>query len=118
MNYRVHNKSVFIPLVAAIRASVEDSHRLVRAPDLYRFEVGEIVFAARLVHAEDARLVYVLPRIFPAKHVVNLLPFKPHLVLKLLIDPKHVGTRLAEESEVIYGLLSEQDIGARGAEKH
>ena len=108
--------SVLVPLVAALRAQIEDGHGLVRASNLNGLEVGLIVFAGGLIGAEDARLVDVLPGVLSSEHVIDLLAFEVHFVFELLLDAEHVGTRLAEEAEVTDSLLCEQDVGACGAE--
>ena len=71
------------------------------------FEVGLVVLASGLVSTQDASLVDVLPGVFATEHIVDLLALQVQLVLELLLDAEHVGTRLAEESEVGGRLLSQ-----------
>ena len=60
----------------------------------------------------------VLEGLRATQHVVHLLPLKVHLALELLFDAVDVGAGAAEEPHVVAGLLSEQNVGARRAEKH
>mgnify|MGYP000905552028 FL=1 len=94
--------------MAALRAQVEDGHGFVGAADLDRLEVGLVVLARGLIGAEDAGLVDVLPGVLAAQHVVDLLALEVELVLELLLDAEHVGTRLAKEPEVGGRLLRQQ----------
>jgi len=60
----------------------------------------------------------VLEGVGTSQHVVYLLPFQVHLVLKLGLNAVNVGASSAEEAEVVNGLLRKQDVRARRAEKH
>ena len=110
--------SVLVPRVAALGALEEGGHGLVRTPNLYHNEHGLGVVAGRLVRAQDGGLGRILPVVFAAEHIVDLLALEVQLRFELLIDFEDVGTRLAEEAELARRLLREQDVGARGTKQH
>ena len=87
-------------------AQVKNGHRLVGTADLDRLEVGLVVFAGRLVRAQNAGLIDILPCVFATEDIVDLLALQVQFILELLLDAKHIGTRLAKEPEVGGSLLS------------
>ena len=93
--------------MSAVCASVENSHRFVRATNLDCLEIRKVILAHGLINTENASFINIFPRIFSAEHVVHFFPLKTNFVFELLIDSKHVGAGLAEEAEVSNCLLSE-----------
>jgi len=110
--------SVFFPLVGAVGASVEDSGRFVTRSDLNLHEIGALAPACTHVRTRHRRCVRVTPCLCTTENVVDLLALKVHLVLKLGVDAVDVGARPAEEPKVLQCLLGQQNVRARGTEKH
>ena len=104
--------------MAALRTHVENGHGFIGRTNLDSLEVGQIVFACLSICAQNTRPVDILPGIFAAEHVVHFFALESDSVFELLVDSEHVWASLAEKAEVSDGLLSEEDVGASGAEKH
>ena len=85
--------------MTALRALVERGHGFICGPDLYLHEVGPLMAAP--VAAVDRDLVHMLPGLLAAEHVVDLLAVQLHLLLEGARHHEHVGTGLAEETELV-----------------
>lgn len=107
--------SVLPPLVPALGTLVEGGHGFVGRADLDLHEVGARAGAAG---ALGVNLVYVFPGLLASEHVVHFFPLQLHLLLELLVEHEDVGARLAEEAEVRYSFLDEQQVRAGRAEEH
>ena len=104
--------------MATERTQVENGHGFISTANLDRLEVGLVIFARRLICAQNAGLVHILPCVFATEDIVDLFALQVEFVLKLLLDSEHVGTRLAKEPEVAGRLLCKQDIGAARTKQH
>ena len=110
--------SVFVPLVLAHAAAVENSGGLVARPNLDLLEVGALTAAVLGVGTLDLGRVDVLPGVLASEDIIDLLALELHLVLKLALHAEDVRTRPAEEPEVVERLLRQQNVRARRTEQH
>ena len=110
--------SVFVPLVLAHAAPVENCCRLVARSDLDLLEVGALTAAVLGVGTLDLGRVHVFPGVLAAEDIIDFLALELHLVLKLALHAEDVRARPAEEPEVVERLLRQQNVRARRTEQH
>ena len=105
--------SIFVPRVGAFSAFIEYGCRLVARPDLNCHVVGPLVLAVDVrirILTLDKLFVHVCPRVFSSQHIFHFLPLQMHLGLELLLHFENVGTRPAEEAEVLHRFFAQKNI--------
>ena len=108
---------MFSPLIRALSAFVENSHRFISGSYLYLHKVRSLVSTTMtsLFHCD---LINVLPGLSSSEHVINLFPLQRHLFLKGLRDNEYVGAGFAKEAELNVRLLDKEKVGAGWTEEH
>merc|ERR1712183_609434 len=86
--------SVLLPIMAALRALVEDRHGLVCRAGLHLLEVCPVVAA---LGARRVSLIHVLPRLSTAEDIVDILAGHELLGCELLLDTIDVGASSTSE---------------------
>jgi len=107
--------SVFFPRPRAFRALVKPCHGFVPSSDLHHEEIGSPI---PTLSALCISLIRICPGFLASKDVVDLFLGQVHFPLHLLLEVEDVGARLAEEAEVLAGLVSEEQVPTGWAEKH